>query len=76
VLHLAQVGREQLWRLTVGVDWIELRDENFWIVLQFLPADFFEVRSGATSSEEAIQEHRLDSYARALELVEQLAKRP
>jgi hypothetical protein len=75
VLHLAQLGREHLWRLTVGIDWMELRDESAWIALRFLPVDRFSVVTGLESSDESSQEYATDSYARALEIVEQLARR-
>ena len=75
VLHMAQLGREHLWRLTVGIDWMELRDEAAWITLRFLPGDRFSVVTGLESSDESSQEHATDSYATALEIVEQLARR-
>jgi hypothetical protein len=75
VLHLARLGRQHLWRTTVGVDWIELRDEATWIKLQFLPEDQFVVMVGAEGSDEPTQQWNTESYARALEIVENLASR-
>ncbi len=75
VLHLAQLGRRHLWRLTVGIDWMELRDETAWIVLQFQPDDRFVVQTGFEGADESSQEDSTDSYSEALELVEQLARR-
>jgi hypothetical protein len=54
---------------------MELRDESAWIALRFLPADRFSVVTGLESSDESSQEYATDSYARALEIVEQLARR-
>jgi hypothetical protein len=75
VLHLAQLGRTHLWRVTVGTDWIELRDEASWMQLQFLPEDRFLIRTGMEGSDEASQEHATGSYAAALETMERLAAR-
>ena len=75
VLYLAQLGRQHLWRLTVGVGWMELRDETTWIQLRFLPNDQFAVRAGLEFADEPTQEYTTDSYARALETVERLATR-
>lgn len=75
VLHLARLGRAHLWRVTVGIDWIELRDETSWMQLQFLPEDQFLIRIGMEGSDEPVQEHATDSYATALETMERLAAR-
>jgi hypothetical protein len=75
VLYLAQLGRAHLWRLTVGTDWMELRDETGWIQLRFLPEDQFLIRTGLEGADEAGNEHGTASYATALETVERLASR-
>jgi hypothetical protein len=75
VLHLARLGRSHFWRTTVGVDWLELRDPSRWIALQFLPGDAYAVRTGPADADQPDQEFTTESYARALEAVEQLAAR-